>query len=288
MTELGIALALGCAAMANVSMLCKHRGACRAPAVCLRRPLESAAALFRSRWWTIGFAVATAAWLLHVAAIAVAPLSLVQSVIAGGIVLIAWPAQRYFGHRLGGREWAGLGLAAAGLGFLAVTVPATEEATGYSIAALIAFESAAIGAGFALLASGALGESRAEHGVVLGAASGMLVGVANVAIKALTEASAGGPLSLLVSPWVAVAAVAGLGAFFALARGMQLGEAIPVIATASVASNCAAILGGVVVFGDPIGSGVLEGFARGVAFVAVIAAAALMPGPAGRPAEART
>ena len=74
-----------------------------------------------------------------------------------------------------------------------------------------------------------------------------------------------------------LAVIGGLGAFFALARGMQIGKAIPVIATASVASNCAAILGGVVVFGDPIGSGMVEGLARGVAFAAVIAAAALMP-----------
>ena len=51
-----------------------------------------------------------------------------------------------------------------------------------------------------------------------------------------------------------VAIVGGIGAFFALARGMQPGEAIPVIAMASVAANCAAILGGVLVFGDPIGA----------------------------------
>jgi hypothetical protein len=60
---------------------------------------------------------------------------------------------------------------------------------------------------------------------------------------------------------------------------MQLGKAIPVIATASAASNCAAILGGVVVFGDPIGSGAVEGLLRALAFAAVIGAAALMPGP---------
>lgn len=276
MTELGIALALSCATLANVSMLCKHRGANQAPDVCVRSPLRSAAALFRSRWWTIGFAVATLAWIFHVAAIAVAPLSLVQAVIAGGIVLIAYPAERYFGHRLGRREWTGLALAATGLAFLAVTVPASHAAPGYSLATLIAFESAAIGAGFAMLASGTFGDVRAEHGIVLGAASGVLVGVANVAIKALTETSG---VLILLSPWTIVAALAGLGAFFALARGMQLGEAIPVIATASVASNCAAILGGVVVFGDPIGSGVVEGIARGAAFCAVIAAAALMPGP---------
>lgn len=265
-------------------MLCKHRGANQADDVCIKSPLRSAQALFRSRWWTIGFVVAALAWGLHVAAIAVAPLSLVQAVIAGGIVLLAFPAERYFGYKLGRREWTGLGLAAIGLAFLAVTVPATEANAGYSVGALIAFEAAAIVCGFAMLASGALGEGRhAGHGVLLGAASGLLIGVSNVAIKTVTEAmGGGGGMDFLLSPWALVAFVAGLGAFFALAKGMQLGDAIPVIATASVASNCAAILGGVIVFGDPIGSDLLEGVLRTAAFVAVIAAAALMPAPGTR------
>jgi hypothetical protein len=210
---------------------------------------------------------------------AVAPLSLVQAVIAGGLVLIAYPATRYFGHTLTRREWAGLALAAAGLGFLALTVPHAHESQGYSVATMIGFETVTIGAGFALFASGALRRGSICHGVVLGLSSGLLIGVSNVAIKALTEAVGGG-LAGLLSPWTVVAVIGGLGAFFALARGMQLGEAIPVIATASVASNCAAILGGVVVFGDPIGSGLAEGMARGLAFAAVIAAAALMPSAA--------
>jgi hypothetical protein len=213
-----------------------------------------------------------------VAAIALAPLSMVQAVIAGGLVLIAYPATRYFGHTLTRREWTGLGLAAAGLAFLAVTVPHARESDGYSIATLISFETVTVGAGFALFASGALRRGSICHGVVLGLSSGLLIGVSNVAIKALTEGMGNGLIGLL-SPWTAVAVVGGLGAFFALARGMQLGDAIPVIATASVASNCAAILGGVVVFGDPIGSGVVEGLARGIAFAAVIGAAVLMPGP---------
>src|SRR5918998_3016167 len=117
MTTLGIALALGCAAMANLGMLCKHRGACEAPEVNVKAPFRSVVALFTSRWWTIGFAVAAVAWVLHVAAMAVAPLSLVQGVIAGGLVLIAYPATRYFGHTLTPPEWTGLGLAAGGPGF---------------------------------------------------------------------------------------------------------------------------------------------------------------------------
>lgn len=286
MTTLGIALALACAAMANVAMLLKHRGACEAPAITLRQPLQSVAALFRSRWWTIGFAVAAVAWVLHVAAMSVAPLSTVQAVIAGGLVLLAFPAQRYFDHRLNRREWLGLGLAAAGLAFLAFTVPHARQTEGYSIATLAAFETVMVGAGCALFASGILRRGSICHGVVLGFASGLLIGVSNVAIKALTEGVHLQGMGELLSPWTALAVIGGVGAFFALARGMQLGEAIPVIATASVSSNCAAILGGVIVFGDPIGSGFAGGLARGAAFAAVIAAAALMPRPSSGPEAA--
>jgi hypothetical protein len=285
MTTLGIALALGCAATANLGMLCKHRGARESPEIRLSSPLSSAAALFRSRWWTIGFAIAAVAWALHVGAMALAPLSLVQGVIAGGLVLLAYPATRYFGHRLGRREWLGLGLAAAGLAFLAITVPHASESEGYSIATIVGFEAVTIGLGGALFASGVLRRGSICHGVVLGISSGLLIGVSNVAIKALTETMSGG-IGFLLSPWTAVALVGGVGAFFALARGMQLGEAVPVIATASVASNCSAILGGVVVFGDPIGSDLVEGMLRALAFAAVIAAAVLMPAQA-RPAPAR-
>ena len=85
MFEAGLLLALGCAVLTNVAMLCKHRGAVRAPEVRFGAPLQSAAALFRSKWWTIGFAIAFAAWGLHVAALALAPLSVVQKLAAQGV-----------------------------------------------------------------------------------------------------------------------------------------------------------------------------------------------------------
>jgi hypothetical protein len=278
MTELGILLALGCAAASNIAFLCKHRGACAAPAVELRHPLRSGVALFRSRWWAIGMAIATGAWLLHVAAMTIAPLSLVQAVIAGGLVLLSYPAERWFGHSLGQREWIGLGLAALGLAFLAITVPTGGgDHANYSAPAMIAFESGAVALGVALFASGHTGSPR-HHGALLGAAAGVLIGVTNIAIKGLTATVPGDPLAI-ISPWTGVAVVAAIGSFYAMARALQIGEAISMIALTSVAANGAAILGGVIVFGDPIGGDLMEGLARGGAFVAVIAAVALMPGP---------
>jgi drug/metabolite transporter (DMT)-like permease len=282
MLELGILLALASALGVNISMLCKHRGAMAAPDVRISQPLRSAVSLFRSRWWAIGFAVSAGAWALHVVALGFAPLSLVETVISGSIVLLAYLAQRWFGLRVSRREWVGLGLIAAGLAFLGATVPETSShGSDYSLSAMIAFEAGAVAAGALLLLSGTAGTFGNSRGPLLGMAAGLLLGVANVSVKALTGTVPGDPLSVL-SPWTAALLIAGVGAFFALARGLQIGGAIPVIALSSVAANCASISGGVLVFGDVIGADALGIVLRSVAFVVVIVATALLPAGLGR------
>ena len=278
MTEAGLLLALGCALLTNVALLCKHRGAIEAPSVAFSHPLRSAAALFRSKWWTIGFAVAFVAWALHVAALATAPLSLVQAVIAGGLALLALPARLMFGISLGWREMTGLGLSAAGLAFLALTATEHPSSGQYEVETMAAFEGGAIVLGMALLFSGVRGDAHRHGGLLLGAAAGLLIGVSDVALKALAEAVPA-DFAAILSPWTVTAILASIGAFYALARSLQLGDAVEVIVVSSVAANCAAIAGGVLVFGDPVGSDALAVAARTAAFLAVIAAAALIPAP---------
>jgi drug/metabolite transporter (DMT)-like permease len=276
MSEIGLILALGCAAIANIGLLCQHRGAVRAPEIRFSHPLSSAAGLFRSRWWAIGFAIGCLAWGLHVAALALAPLSVVQAVIAGGLALLAFPARQWFGIALGWRELLGLGLAAAGLAFLTLTASGNEASNGYSEGAMLGFEGGAVAVGAALLLS-AHGERGVRHGgLLLGASAGVLLGVSDVAIKALAPSVLSSPLGLL-SPWTVIAIIGGIGAFYALARSLQVGDPVEVAVIASVASNIAAITGGVLVFGDPVGSNALAVVARTAAFTAVIAAAALLP-----------
>jgi hypothetical protein len=280
MVQLGILLALACALVANLGLLCKYRGAVASPTVELRHPLRSAIGLFHSRWWTIGFGVAFVAWMLHVAALAVAPLSLVETTISGGLLLLAWLAERWFGVRVGLREWLGLGLCAVGLGLLAVTSAGGGGASSrYSIEAMVAFEAAAVAVGAALLLSGSAGAPGRASGPLLGIAAGLLLGVGNVAVKALTGTVPGDMLSIL-SPWTLTALIAGAGAFLALARGLQTGGAIPVITLSTVSANLASVAGGIAVFGDPMGTDPLAIAARSVAFAAVIAAAVLLPAPA--------
>ena len=75
--QLGLLLALACAFTSIVGFLYKHKGSVAAPAVEFSRPVSSSLALFRSPWYTLGIVVATASWGLHVAALALAPISLV-------------------------------------------------------------------------------------------------------------------------------------------------------------------------------------------------------------------
>jgi drug/metabolite transporter (DMT)-like permease len=253
----------------------------------MRHPLRSAAGLFRSRWFAIGMSVAVGAWALHVAALAMAPLSLVQAVISGGLVLLAVAAERWFGFSIGPRQWLGLALSAAGLAFLAVTVEAASgnAHSSYSTSALVAFEGGTVALGILLILSPRMVErARHRHGVLLGAAAGILFGVSDVAIKALTG-TVGGPLDL-IAPWTGIALIASVGAFYASARGLQTGDAIPVITITSIAANASAIVAGVLVFGDPIGSGTLAIVARALAFATVIGAALVVTPAPVRAAEA--
>jgi drug/metabolite transporter (DMT)-like permease len=277
--QFGILLSLFCALATNVGFLLKHRGACAAPDVSLRHPLASAVGLFRSKWFTFGMLVALGAWCLHVAALAMAPLSLVQAVISGGLVFLTVMAERFFGCTVGTRQWAGVGLTALGLVLLAATLPHGGGAhSSYSLAAMIAFESALLAIGTFLVLSPQL-DSHEHHGVMLGVAAGILFGVSDVAIKALTGAVGDLGVIGLLSPWMVTCVLASVLAFFASARGLQKGEAVPVITLTSAAANVSAISGGILVFGDPMPNDPVGIVMQSFAFVLVIVAAALTPAP---------
>ncbi len=276
----GLALALASALATNVAFLFKQRGAVLAPPVRGRHPLRSAADLFRSKWFTLGWIVAVGAWGLHVGALALAPLSIVQAVLSGGLVFLAVLAERYFGFHLGRRQWIGLLITAVGLAVIGLTSGRQAgDVPGYALAALIVMECTVLGLATGLaIVSHRIGLSPAGQGMLLGAAAGALFGVSDIAIKYLTDAVQGGVLDL-ISPWTFAALAASVVAFYASARGLQLGPGVEVIAFTSVAANLTAIVGGILVFRDPIGTGPVAITGRMLAFVLVIAGAALMPGP---------
>jgi drug/metabolite transporter (DMT)-like permease len=276
----GLTLALACAVGTSLAFLLKQRGAVLAPPVRVRHPVRSAVDLFHSRWFAVGWLVAIGAWVLHVGALALAPLSIVQAVLSGGLVFLAVFGERFFGFRLGRRQWAGVIVTAVGLGIIGVTSGSAEgDAPHYAPAALIAVECGVLLVSITVAATS--GHDRipdAAQGLLLGIAAGALFGVSDIAIKFLADDIASGVLEL-ISPWTAAALIASVISFYASARGLQIGPAVEVIALTSVAANLTAIIGGILIFRDPVGSGALEITGRMLAFCLVIGGAALIPAP---------
>ena len=276
--QLGLLLALATAFFSVLGFLYKHRGAVESPTVEMGRPVRSSLALFRSRWYTLGIVIATGSWALHVAALSLAPISLVQSVIAGGLVLLTVTADRLFAHRVTRREWIGVALAALGLAFLAATLEGAGRSahSSYEVARLVPWV-----AGLATLALVVAATSGTSHrrGVVLGASAGLFWAASDTSIKALSGQLGDGAASVLLSPLAAVIALASFAGLVVSAKSLQIGKAVPVIAVTSVAANVFTIAAGPIVFGEPLPDTSLGLLMRLLAFALVISAAALTPAP---------
>lgn len=275
---LGLVFAVATALTSVIGFLMKHRGAVDAPDVDPARPVRSSLALFRSRWYTLGILVATGSWGFHVAALALAPISLGQAVIAGGLVFLTVVADRVFGLHVTRREWIGVAMAAAGLAVLAATLQGEADSAHntYSAAVLGAYTGVAAGLG-----TGAALASRAirHGGPLLGMSAGLLWGASDVAIKALTGHFGDGVWATLLNPFILVVIGASLVGLTVSARSLQVGPPIPVIAITAAAGNIVTIAAGPIVFREPFPDDPLGVIVRLGAFALVIVAAVLTPPP---------
>lgn len=274
--QIGIGLAVLAALMTNLASLLKHRGCHRAAPVRIGAPLSSARGLAASPWFAAGWGLAAVAWLIHVAALSMAPISIVQAVLAGGAVTLAVMAQRVFGDPVERRQWLALLLGGSGLALLVLTVPHFSGShSGFAVGAILGFEG-----GLALLAAGLVmghrSERLADHSnVMLAAIAGTLFALAGVAIKGLTGV---GEISIAVlAPWILLTIVAGVLAQYAAAAALQRGGAIETISLMGLVANAAQIVGGVLVFGDPLSTDPLGLALQATAFAMVCASALLIP-----------
>lgn len=273
--QVGLVLALLTAFGSVAGFLYKFRGARQAPSVQLRHPWRSTVELFRSPLYSLGIAIALGSWGFHVGALALAPISLVQSVIAGGLVLLTAVADKLFGIAVTRREWVGVGLTAAGLAFLAATLngDAGSAHSRYTPATLAVFLAATGAVGLLL----ALAPSRRP--ALLAVSAGLLWAASDTSIKALSSHLHALGLGVLLHPLALVILVASLVGLLISARSLQLGDAVPMIALTSAAANLTTIAAGPLVFGEPMPASRLGVVVRVLAFAFVIVAAALTPPP---------
>ena len=144
--------------------------------------MRSSVALFRSPLYSLGLLIALASWGLHVGALALAPISLVQSVIAGGLVLLTVVADRLFGIEVTRREWIGVALTAAGRAFLAATLDGGgRRAYSHYDPGTLAIYVAALGVAGLVIAAWS------RRAYALAVAAGLLWAASDTSIKALSS-----------------------------------------------------------------------------------------------------
>jgi hypothetical protein len=268
-TAIALLLALASTILINIAYLREHDAAAALPALSLRRPLHSAEALLTDRSWLIGFALESSGFALYVAALALAPLTLVQSVSAGGIGILAFVSARMRHRRLGRHELAGVIISMLGLLALAVSLAGgTGEGSGGSTYDILVWFAATLGAAvLALLLGRRFGALATAEGI----AGGLLFSIGDISVKVATQ---GGARTLF-----AVGVIAGysLGTAF-LQLGYQKGGALTVAGLATLLTNALPIAAGTVVLGEPVPSGVY-GVLRIVAFAGVTVGAILLARP---------
>jgi hypothetical protein len=256
----GLLLALASAAALNWGYFVQHGVASALPPLTLRQPLASLRSLFGNLRWVAGFVVGIGGWVLYVAALALAPLSLVQAASAGGIGLLALLASRRAG--LTAFERGGVAVAVGGLVLLGVSLAGqtTTATTGHweDVAVWIV-----VSASLAGLAAG----RRTVAG--LGIAAGVLYAAGDVATKAAVHG--GGRLGFVP----VLLACHGL-AFVALQLGFQRGGVLATAGLATLLTNALPIAAGTTLYGEGLGS---LPAVRILAFACAVAGAALLSGP---------
>ena len=268
-TAIALLVALASTTLTNVAYLREHDAAAALPALSLRRPLHSAEALLTDRSWLVGFALESGGFALYVAALALAPLTLVQSVSAGGIGILAFVSARMSRRRLGRHELAGVLLSMLGLFALAVSLAGgSGEGTGGSAIAILLWLGATAGAAIAALA---LGRRFGALAVAEGLAGGLFFSIGDISVKVATQGGARAAFA------IGVVAGYSLGTAF-LQLGYQKGGALTVAGLATLLTNALPIAAGTVVLGEVVPSGVY-GAVRIVAFATVTLGAILLARP---------
>jgi len=254
------------ACLLNVGYLLEHSVASHAPPLSLRHPITSLRSLLGNRRWLLGFATEGAGWLLYVAALALAPLSLVQATAAGGIGILAIMVSRITRVPLSGGERIGALLSVIGLALLGVSLLGSHSEgslSGYlwiSVWLVASAIAAVILIRFARLIGGGPG---------WGLAAGILFAAGDVSTK---MAVSGGSAN--------VAFLACLIVFYAvgtavLQAGFQRGSALTIAGLATLLTNALPIAAGMLIFHEPFPSGWV-GALRIIAFAAVICGAFLL------------
>lgn len=272
----GLVLAFISAIITNMAYSLEHDAAAALPPLSPRHPLQSAAVLLGDRRWVLAFVAESAGWLLYVAALRLAPLALVQSVVASGVAVLAFASARGHPSRLPLRERYAVVLAVAGLVMLALSLvgvePTDHRPAVHAIVLWLA--TCAGGAVFLIVIPGHVARAAS-----LGLATGLLFADGDISAKLVGY---GGAWLIAIIPLIAAYAIG----TSVLQSAYQHGDALTAAGTATMVTNVVPILAAFAVFHETLPSG-SRAVIQVAAFAALVSSAVLLGRQrATRPAQA--
>ena len=255
-TYTGILLALVATTAYNVGLIQEKRALGQMAALDIRRVLRVIASLMTSKAWLIGFALMLTGLACQTIALTFEPVSVVQPVLASGVVLVLVLSRLVLRERLkGGETWCVAAIAVAVV-LLAMSATGAKDShyasPGWMAAVMV--PSAIAGLAFAV---GALRKRRRGTtlaGVWAGVGTGLLYGVAALAIKALSgilvghQTLAGIAIGVLSSPYLYVLGGSLAVAMLLFQAALQAGRASIVVPVSNVTGSVYFIIAGTWLF----------------------------------------
>jgi len=226
-------------------------------------------AFVRDPWWMLGVVLQIVGYALYLVALRGAPLSVVHTALNAGVAFFVVLAVFGLGERLHGLEWAGVVAVVAGLIALgaslsgeSVSTPSPHSAGAFSLALVLA-----------AVAAAAL-DRTPGRALGLSVASGLILGLGGIFAKQLANAPS---LSAALSSLALLLTLATNMTGFALMQGaMQTGRGIVVVPIFSVLSNLVPIIGGIVVYSEPLVAEGSAGILRPLAMLLALAGAGVL------------
>ena len=255
-TYTGILLALVATTAYNVGLIQEKRALGQMAALDIRRVLRVIASLMTSKAWLIGFALMLTGLACQTIALTFEPVSVVQPVLASGVVLVLVLSRLVLRERLkGGETWCVAAIAVAVV-LLAMSATGAKDShyasPGWMAAVMV--PSAIAGLAFAVGAVRGRRRGSTVGGVWAGVGTGLLYGVAALAIKALSgilvghQTLAGIAIGVLSSPYLYVLGGSLAVAMLLFQAALQAGRASIVVPVSNVTGSVYFIIAGTWLF----------------------------------------
>jgi hypothetical protein len=272
MVAFGIVAAVAASLLYNTSIALQALEAREVPGEHSLRP-SLIGRLVRNRRWLGATALGLAGWPLEVAALLLAPLTVVQPCLASGLILLLWLGATRLGERPGPREWTAVAAIVLRVAGVALTAPerSTEHAGGGAIAL------AAILIAIPVLAPYALRGRAGAFGTLAVISAGAGYAWTAIASKLLTDELAAGALLLAIG-WLATAGLSEALALLSEMSALQCRPATHVAPMMFAVQVLVPVLVAPLIFGESWGSTPLGGAVLVASMLVAVAGTVLLAG----------